>query len=517
MVENNYISQKVTVFHDRKAPEAGFLVGYAKLIDIIENETNSRLILPYKLSICTDKYQRYDAKNWQVFTIRHKPEDTISNHLIFALKYEGIDLFLIKNIFKFTGEDVVKFMIENEPTSQYTRRVWFLYEWLFGKIEGIKDLDKGTYVEIVNTKLQFGIKPTNSTRHRVKNNLPGIPEFCPMIYKTKKLENYINKNLSTKIDDGLDNQSVEIIKRTAAFLLLKDSRASFAIEGEFPHNQRARNWSKAIGQAGKLDLTIEEIERLQNIVIGSKKLKHMGIRNQEGFIGEHDRENFYPIPEHISAKAEDLKSLLSGLFETNNILQHSGFDPVLTAAIISFGFVFIHPLSDGNGRIHRYLIHHILTKTGYTKRDMIFPVSSAFLDKISDYQDILESYSTPRIDLIEWEETEDHNVRILNDTADLYRYVDFTVQAEFLFECVEDTIDRIIPNEIDYLKKYDKLNVFINNLVVLPNTKIDLLIKLLFQNEGKLSKNKRQKEFEELTDKDISDIEKQFKLVFRQK
>jgi Fic family protein len=41
-------------------------------------------------------------------------------------------------------------------------------------------------------------------------------------------------------------------------------------------------------------------------------------------------------------------------------MKGSGFYPVLFAAIITFSFVIIHPLEDGNGRIHRYLIHHVL-------------------------------------------------------------------------------------------------------------------------------------------------------------
>ena len=240
----------------------------------------------------------------------------------------------------------------------------------------------------------------------------------------------------------------------------------------------------------------------------------MGIRQEEGFIGEHDRETFVPIPDHISAKAEDLNSLMTGLLNTNNLLQDSDYDPVLAAATIAFGFVFIHPLSDGNGRIHRYLIHHILTWMGYTKRDMIFPVSTAILDRISDYQEVLEDYSSQRIDLIEWEPTSSHNIRILNDTIDLYRYFDLTLQAEFLYECVEETINRIIPEEIDYLEKYDLLTNEINSFINLSDTRVDLLIKLLDQNKGKLSKRKRQKDFDELSEEEISTIEEYYAEIF---
>jgi hypothetical protein len=37
-------------------------------------------------------------------------------------------------------------------------------------------------------------------------------------------------------------------------------------------------------------------------------------------------------------------------------------------------------------------------------------------------------------------------------TSDYYRYFDTTLLAEFLYECVERTIDKIIPEEVGYLK-----------------------------------------------------------------
>jgi Fic family protein len=205
---------------------------------------------------------------------------------------------------------------------------------------------------------------------------------------------------------------------------------------------------------------------------------------------------------------------MKGLLDTNKLLQESGYDPVLVAATIAFGFVFIHPFSDGNGRIHRYMIHHILIRMRYTKRGMIFPVSAAILNRIDEYQSVLESYSSQRLDLIEWKSTEDHNVKIINDTIDLYRYYDLTKQVEFLYECVEETIEHIIPKELDYLEKYDQMTKYINTYLSLPDTKVDLLIKLLNQNNGKLSKNKRQKEFDNITDEEVSSIEENFQSIF---
>ena len=282
-----------------------------------------------------------------------------------------------------------------------------------------------------------------------------------------------------------------------------------------PSLSRARNWGYIIGDAGKLEITIDEIERLQQIVIGKGKLNHMGIRvDHEGFIGEHDTEDFTPIPYHISAKSSDLPRLMEGLLETNRLLQENGFHPALIATSIAFGFVYIHPLADGNGRIHRFLIHHILAKTGFANHNMIFPISAAILDDLSSYEQVLEAHSLPRLELIDWESAEDYNLNILNETFDLYRYFDITKEAEFLFDCMEDTIVRIIPAELEYLKKYDKLTDRINGILTMANTRVDLLIKMIHQNGGKLSKRKYEKFFSDIDEDKIESIERMYDDVF---
>ena len=512
---SNYNSQVMTIFRGRRMPESGLIVGYAKLLEIIEQNTSKQFPLPEVLSMCTQKHKRYSTNDWEVYTKRHIPNPDIKSQITFALKYEGIDLQILKEFFRLFKEQDIIDIIQAEPTSQYTRRIWFLYEWLFERRLDIPDLKVGTYVPIVDDKLQYTVKGTHSTRHRVINNLPGTVNFCPMIRRTEKLESYIGLRLDKKIEDGIKAVHNDLIRRTAAFLLLKDSKASFNIEGEKPSPSRALNWGYIIGNAGRLEITIDEIERLQQIVIGKDKLKHMGIRDgHEGFIGVHDSEDFSPIPSHISAKSSDLPKLMEGLLETNRILQESGFHPVFIATTIAFGFVYIHPLADGNGRIHRFLIHHILAKTGFANPNLIFPISAAILDDISSYEKVLEAHSSPRLELIVWESTVDHNTNILNETIDLYRYFDITKEAEFLFDCIKETIVRIIPSELDYLKKYDKLNGRINNVISMENTRVDLLIKMIHKNEGKLSKRKYDKFFSDIDEDKIELIAKMYDDVF---
>ena len=372
----------------------------------------------------------------------------------------------------------------------------------------------GNFVPLVNSKLQYEGKHVLSKRHRVRNNLPGTKNFCPLIRKTKKLEQFLGKNLSEEAVQNIGQTHPDLLSRAAAFLLLKDSKASYTIEGETPPYSRIERWGRIIGEAGSRTLSIEELEHLQKQVITDSRFIEAGLRAEGGFVGQHDRVSGIPMPDHISARPNDLEALISGLIDTYELLREDEFDAVLMATIIAFGFVFIHPFEDGNGRIHRYLFHHVLAEKDFVPKGLIFPVSAVILERIDEYRKTLEHFSKPRLGLIEWRPTEKNNVEVLSDTLDLYRYFDATKQAEFFFECVEETVSQTLPEEVEYLRKHDLLNEFIKNYIDMPDKLVDLLIRFLSQNDGKLSKRGRAKEFEKLTEKEIQAIEVKYVEVF---
>lgn len=510
-MNNKSLSLKITVFHGRTAPEEGILVGYGALIEAFQLDAP----VPEILSLVSSKKRQYKVDGWQVFTSRHLPDNTLYKYLVFALKYEGINLLLIKKLFEKIAEKEIVDLLQEEPLGQYSRKLWFLYEWLFNKKLPIDDLRMGNYVALADDKIQFAINGgEKSIRHRIINNLPGTRHFCPLIRKTPKLEEYIAADLAQQKNTYLKNIHKDILQRASAFLLLKDSKASFSIEGESPKNQRAVRWGQAIGQAGMNDLSKEELLRLQQVIIASSRFTDMGFRQKGGFVGEHDRSTGEPIPDHISARWQDLDQLIDGLMATSKQLLESETDAVIAAAIIAFGFVFIHPFEDSNGRIHRYLIHHMLAKKRFSQQGIIFPVSASILDHIDDYRKVLELYSHPLLDFIEWKETKDHNVEVLNETIDYYRYFDATKQAEFLYDCVLDTIENIIPNEINYLTCFDQFKRFLEDEFDMPDKSVALIVRFLEQNEGRLSKRSRNKEFGALTNKEVVKIEDNYNTIF---
>ncbi len=461
------------------------------------------------------RHKRYDKGRWRIFTPRHKPDESLRGHLTFALKYEGIDLAVLKALFVSIEAEAIIDIVRSEPTGAYSRRIWFLYEWLCDEELDIKDATQGNFVALINDALQYPGVARDSKRHRVRNNLSGTREFCPLIRRTEKLDRFIDMNLSQIAIDHIGKTHADLLSRAAAFLLLKDSKASYTIEGENPPHSRIERWGKIIGEAGQRKLSIEELEYLQNVVIADNRFVMPGCRVEGGFVGDHDRVTGMPMPVHISARAQDLHSLLCGLIETNKLLEESDYDAVLMAALIAFGFVFIHPFEDGNGRIHRYLFHHVLAEKGLVSKGLIFPVSAVILGRIDDYRKTLEHYSKPRLDLIEWRPTDKNNVEVLNETINLYRYFDATRQAEFLFECVEETVNKTLPEEVSYLTKYDLLNDFIKNYIDMPDKLVDMLIRFLNQNKGKLSKRARDKEFNKLTEVEIETIERKYDDIFQ--
>jgi hypothetical protein len=297
-------------------------------------------------------------------------------------------------------------------------------------------------------------------------------------------------------------------------LLLSDSKSSFAIEGERPPRARAARWASAIAEAGARPISIAELERLQGVVIGDARFVQLGLRRAGGFIGTHDRQTQEPIPEHISAKPEALNDLLAGLIEYDRRALAGGMPTIAAAAAIAFGFVYIHPFVDGNGRLHRWLIHHVLASGGYNPPGIVFPISAAILRQIDEYRRVLQSYASELLPLIEWRPTADGNVEVLGDTSDYYRYFDATVHAEFLYGCVEQTVEHDLPQEVHFLEAFDRFSFAVKDVVEMPDRLIERLRVFLAQGAGCLSERARQREFQALTDAEVARLQELYAEAF---
>ena len=505
---SDHKSEAVKDFRGRPLPEPGRLAGYGALVE----KYRLTVPLPTQLAAIGERHVKSSSGEWQVLTPRHQPEDTLAGHLTFALKREGVDLGVLSALFEVVPEEEIARLVLETPTGAYSRRIWFLYEWLTGRRLKIDDLGKVRAVPVIDPELQFGLSEGIAiARQKVTNNLPGTPQFCPLVRRTPELERNRQSGLDERAREISGQTPADILARAAAFLLLSDSKSSFQIEGEQPPAQRIARWGQAIAEAGQVELSRAELERLQRIVIGDTRFVHLGLRVEGGFVGDRNRRSGEPIPEHISARAEDLPSLVDGIVAFDSLAVKGKLEPVVAAATIAFGFVYVHPFEDVNGRLHRWLIHHVLARGGFNPPGVVFPVSAVILRKIDAYRRVLESYSKPLLKLIDWRPTPTGNVEVLNDTASFYRYFDATQHAEFLYQCVRETVEEDLPREVKYLESYDRFVGRVQTLFDVPNSKLDLLWRSLQQNEGRFSKRARAKEFAALTDSEAVAIEKMFR------
>ena len=494
----------MTTFRGRSVPDDGTLAGYAWLIDRFA----LRLPTPPRLTAIAGSHRPRDLDGWSVLPRSYAPGDALGDQLAFALKWEGVDLAALDALFAVVPADEIAAIVRATPTGVQHRRLWFLCEWLTGERLDLPDASKVRAVLAVDPRRQFALASgALSTRHRVRDNLPGTPAFCPMVRRTPALDALVESELGARATAVMARVRHDTLTRASAFLLLNDSRASFRLEGETPSPDRARRWAQSLERAGATVLSIAAFEELQRAVIGDARFVQLGLRTKGGFVGEHDRHTQTPIPDHVSARAQDLASLLGGLVSYDARAGRGAMDPVVAAAVEAFGFVYVHPFEDGNGRIHRWLLHHVLAAGGFAKAGMVFPVSAAILRSIDEYQRTLESYSRPLLACIEWRATADGNVEVLHDTAQWYRFFDATAHAEFTYRCVQATIEHDLPFEVAYLQAYDRFIEGVTAIVDMPARTLDLLHWFLRQGGGRLSQRARSNEFGSLRDEEVAKIE----------
>lgn len=497
-------NDRVETFQEKTIPAEARLAGWGWLVHNLGAHAPVR-----RPSVVSDQHVKGSSRetgDWTIYDKRYWPGEDFGDHLSFALRNENLDLLVLKRIFDAAPPDTVATFVRSAPTGTHNRRAWFLYEFMTGRTLDIEDSPEVSFTDLLDNRVYFTAAPSPSRRHKVRDNLLGNRDFCAIIRKTQKLTDFGARSLGTKANEIIGHTGANVVARAASFLLLADSRASFEIEGEKPPRGRLERWGRAVVQAGKNKLTLDEIVRLHTVLIEDTRFTKAGLRPDGIFLGERDHEGD-PLPEFIGARPEDLQALMQGLIAANERMREGDLDAVLQAAVTAFGFVYIHPFQDGNGRLHRCLIHHVLAERKFTPPGMVFPVSPVMLDRIETYRDTLRAHSGPLMDYVDWRPTPKHNVKVQNDTADLYRYFDCTEAAEFLYGCVEHAIEEDLPREIDFLRRNDEAMRRVMNMVEMPDRIAENLIRYIRLNEGRLGRKRREGEFERLTDDEVASIE----------
>ena len=447
----------------------------------------------------------------ELYPMRYATEDSVVPHLRFALRHEAFDLGVLVAAFRVIDPGAIEAWVRAQPTGAFSRRAWFLYETFTGQTLDLEDAKAGNYVGALSQNRHVTANRRNSRRHRVADNLLGGPELCPAVRLTPKLRKAMKSGLDEEAQVLMESYDPSILARAVNYLFTKETRSSFALEGETPSGGRAGRVVAALKSAPAFDPADKaDLLRLHATIVDPRYAAD-DWRTIQNFVGE----TIGGYREHvhfICPRPADVPSLMRGWAALTGRVVSGGVDPVVAAAVSSFAFVFVHPFEDGNGRIHRFLMHHILAKRGYGPPGTILPVSAAILRDRHGYDVVLSGFSRPLLDLIRWEwserddDTPGREMVVNSESADLYRYFDATTFAEYLYDRVADSVHRDLKEELGFVAVFDSALRGVHAIVDMPDRRASLLVRLCMQNGGRLAARKRAR-FAELTDDEVAAME----------
>lgn len=487
-------------------------VGYQALIEMFQLPVTPFYRESYVIPKGTPSTQINHGREIHYYQKHYLPKDPLNpfSQIEFAFKHEGMHLELFALLFKKMEKEAIVHYIATYPTGKTARKIWFLYEYLTQDELPLEPAQGGSYVPLLDPGQYYTAEPIRSKRHLILNNLLGNKEFCPLIRRTEALKRYDEKDLSKVAKGMINGFDPLVIARAVNYMYVKETMSSFEIEREKPNPSRARRFIELLKHAdNRVKMDKKRLVELQNSVV-DPRFANKDYRDFQNYIGSEGRLDKYGFDvDYIPPKPEDVPELMEGMIGSLEKMLGSGVHPIAIAAAIGFGFVFIHPFEDGNGRLHRFLIHYIFSKTGFVPPGVVFPISAVILKDLKSYDAVLESFSKPLQRLIpNYTFNDEGELTVKGETAVYYRHTDFTAFAEYLFACVEKTIYSDFKDELKYLVSYDKVKTHLQQVVDMPDKKIHLFIQLAMQNGGKLSPKKRQDHFSMLTDEEVFQMEK---------
>lgn len=447
-----------------------------------------------------------DGFRLETYTEAMRPAGTAAAHLQFHLRHEVPHLEFLARLFAVTGPGVVQEWVMAEPTGQYARRAAFLYEWLTGDLLQVPPRLGGNYVDAVDDSKVFAASPqkvVNVSRWRVKDNLPGTRHFTPMVVKTEAVLKAAQLDVHQMYGELAAEFGEDLLLRAAVWMTLRESKASFAIEGEADRSTRIQRFADVMARRtgqGEVPISHEALAELQQEILGEiTSLTGFGIRQSPVFIGE--TVHFEEIVHYVGPGVEDLHSMLQGLAVFLERTQ--GQSAVMRSAIAAFGFVYIHPLADGNGRIHRFLINDILRRDGVIPDHVILPVSAVITDNAVErhaYDRVLDQVSVPLmqgvrelVSFLPSRTTYPDGVvsnlefRGVEKARPIWRYPDLGPHLVFMSHIIARTISEQMREESQYLRSHALARSALKEVVELPDHQADRVIRSIDQNQGRLS------------------------------
>ncbi len=483
-------------------------IGYTRLIEDLQLPVR----MPERTAVIASSVnRRVDTADRILFPTGVALEDSPLGHLEFALRHEVIDLEIIDAAFEHIPPASLIARLKAAPNGEYIRRACFLWEWLSGRSLEPGVSPSGSYLDLFPpTDYVVATQPVRCQAYRVNDNALGTAQFCPVVRRDAippeaGLAGLIEQARQRLLEAAGD---AALHARAVRYLYLSETRSSFAIENETPSAQKEERFVQLLRRVGeKTAVTEEWLVDLQNAAVRDGYSQEASYRTRQNWLEDAaGRITFFPPP------PDALRDAMGGWEAFVNDTRR-GIDPLVKAACASFGFVYLHPFMDGNGRLHRFMIHQVLAQAGAMPENLVIPVSAVIMKHVPEYLAVLKAFSAPVTRLWDYRRGDDAPTIIRSPGGRPYRFFDASREVGFLYAMIRSAILEEIPNELAWLKGYDEAFAAVDAAYNLPKSDISALIRMIRSNSGTLSANRR-KQFAHLPEEVLDAIEKIVQQVF---
>lgn len=411
-------------------------------------------------------------------------------HVLFALKHEGTELGILAQALPRISAAELMRELRKTPNGGYIRTACWLWEHFTG--QQLQDLPQvgGPLAELFDPKRYVTTRGKRNARWRTVFNGLGTLDYCPCVQRTAAVQAGLKADVLGRARAFVEHLAPEVADRALAWIYLHETEGSYAIEHESPSEDKARAFAALLRQAHeRKPLTEAYLVELQNAAITNPLERASGFRTEQNRLRGPQRGA--PGITYVPPAPESVPDLMEQLLALANTAPKE-VDPIVAASAISFGFVFIHPFMDGNGRLSRFLFHQALCASGQLADGMLLPVSVSMKRNEARYLQTLRAFSAKARERwsVLWIDG-DQFAMTFNADDSIYRYWDATPAVEFGFAMAEQALEVELREETDFLVRYDGLFRAADERFDVRQEVLSELVRHCILQGGRISANRR--------------------------
>ncbi|MFJ2692384.1 Fic family protein [Pseudomonas sp. NPDC087336] len=429
--------------------------------------------------------------------------DDLLGHVLFALKHEGINLTILAQALPQISPQALESELQKAPNGIYIRKACFLYEAFTGEGLAQHSPVKGSFIPLFDPKQYLTMPGERNSRWRVEFNGLGTLAYCATVERTPQITALLEHDILARAQQFIQNLPAGMMDRAINWAYLNETRDSFAIEKESPSEDKSRRFIQLLKQAHeRIPLSEDYLVNLQNATISNPYDMAAAFRHEQnhlanGLQGAAGVTYVPPEPDLCRELMNELMAL------GNEATKH--IDPLVAAGVISFGFVFLHPFMDGNGRLSRFLIHQTLCRAGALENGFLLPVSVAMKREERLYLEALQEFSRPAREFwdVRWIDQGNLSFNFTGHSA-IYRFWDATPGVRFTLEMAKRALEVELREKTIFLENYDKIVKAVDERYDVRGSDLSNLVMMCLAQNGTVSKHRR-KQFKYSVQEEVFD------------